>query len=191
MHSPECIAKVILEHNCKFIAEVGVASCSFCDQLVGLLKKAGHELKEYYLIDPWPHGYKCGSCGGEKMLDERWDTLHAAAVKRTISNRVLRVMRLTSVEAAKLFPPNYLDLVYIDADHTYDSVMEDCTVWLPKIEKGGVMSGHDFSGGWQPVVDAVNDFFLKRAGKEGELKWFYEIDDKHYRMDAGVWVVEL
>ena len=191
MIAPEAIAKVIVEHNCMYIAELGVNSCNFCDQLLGILKGKGHQLLEYYLIDPWPHGYKCGSCGGDKTTDEKWDSLYRAAVKRTIGNDFLKVMRLTSVEAAKLFPDNYLDLFFIDADHTYKSMMEDIPAWMPKLAKWGVASGHDYSGGWQPVVDAVDEYFIERAGKAGELKKFYEIDDKHYRMDSGVWVVEL
>ena len=192
MGAPECIAKVIEEHSCKTIAEIGINACSFCDQLMGLLTKSLYPLMlEYYMIDPWPHGYKCGSCGGEKITPEKWDNYYALAVKRTIGHSALRVIRMTSVEAGKLFSDNYFDLVYIDADHTYDSVTEDIGVWLPKIKEGGVICGHDYSGGWQPVVDAVDDFFIKRAGSEGELKKFYQIDDKHYRMESGVWIVEL
>jgi hypothetical protein len=188
MRAPECIAKVIEGHKCKIIAEIGIHACGFCDQLLGLVDI----MDEYYMIDPWPHGYKCGSCGGEKMTPEKWDNYHALAVKRTIGNPVLKVIRMTSVEASKLFADNYFDLVFIDADHTKKSVTEDIGVWLPKIKEGGVICGHDYSGGWQPVVDAVDQFFLKRAGSEGEsLKKFYQINDKHYRMDSGVWVVEL
>ena len=189
MTAPECIAKVIKEHCCVRIAEIGVASCSFCDQLMALLNRGFDSLllKEYYLIDPWPYGYKCGSCGGEKVTNERWDQLHFAAVKRTIGHPQLRVIRMTSLEASKLFAEKYFDLVYIDADHTYESVTQDITLWLPKCSK--VISGHDYSGGWQPVVDAVDHFFIKRA--KADCKKFYQIDDKHYRMESGVWVVEL
>lgn len=190
MTAPECIASVIKEHNCTKIAEIGIHVCSFHDQLMGLLKD--HPLEEYYMIDPWPYGYKCGSCGGENMTDEHWDKNHLAAVRRTIGNPILKVIRATSLAAVSLFENKSLDLVYIDADHTYDSVTEDIKAWLPKCRK--VIGGHDYAGGWEPVVNAVDDFFLTKAGinkGEGSFKKFYQINDKHYRMDNGVWIVEL
>ena len=189
MSAPECIARVIKEIKATCIAEIGINACSFSDQLRGILKM--HPLLEYYMIDPWPYGYKCGSCGGEAMTDEKWDHYYAAAVKRMVGNSDVKVIRMTSVAASKLFSDGYFDLVYVDADHTYDSVTEDIGVWLPKVKEGGAITGHDYSGGWQPVVDAVDEFFIKRAGREGELKKFYHINDDHYRMDNGVWVVEL
>jgi len=37
-------------------------------------------------------------------------------------------------------------VVFIDADHTYESVTEDNTTWLPKIKKDGVIfTGHFLS----------------------------------------------
>lgn len=201
MRAPECIAKVIKEIHAIRIAEIGIHACSFSDQLRELLRKESHPLMEYYMIDPWPYDYKCGSCGGESMTHEKWDAYHAAAVRRMIGQSDLKVIRMTSLAAAKLFSDGYFDLVYIDADHTYKSVTEDITAWLPKCKQ--VICGHDYSGGWQPVVNAVDDFFINRwrqtpidpADKppEKEVKKFFQIDDgdKHYRMDSGVWVVEL
>jgi len=190
MTAPEAIANVIQEHGSLIIAEIGINACSFCDQLRNILEKDAYPLLEYWLVDPWQYGYKCGSCGGDNVSNEKWDDLHYQACKRMVVDSSLRVLRMTSVQAAKMFPNNYFDLVYIDADHTYESVTEDNTTWLPKIKKDGVICGHDYSGGWQPVVDAVDHFFIKRSGKE-DIKKFYQIDNKHFRMDSGVWVVEL
>ena len=88
-----------------------------------------------------------------------------------------------------MFADGSLCCVYIDADHTYESVTEDITAWLPKIRAGGVICGHDYSGGWKEVVRAVDDFFCKRSGLD--VRHFHEVSDSHYRMESGVWVVEL
>lgn len=37
-----------------------------------------------------------------------------------------------------------LDFVYIDANHEYEFVRSDIQTWLPKVRKGGILSGHDF-----------------------------------------------
>lgn len=63
-------------------------------------------------------------------------------------------------DANKLFLDEYLDLVYIDASHRYEDVINDIKTWLPKIKKGGYLSGHDYHENSQ-VFDSVNDFFGK------------------------------
>lgn len=37
-----------------------------------------------------------------------------------------------------------VDFVYIDANHEYDFIKSDIQMWLPKVKKGGILSGHDF-----------------------------------------------
>lgn len=51
----------------------------------------------------------------------------------------------SSIEGAKRFPDNYFDFVYIDAGHSYESVMEDLNAWYPKLKVGGIICGHDMN----------------------------------------------
>lgn len=55
-----------------------------------------------------------------------------------------------------------IDVVYIDGDHSYESVLQDCELWYPKIKSGGFLCGHDYSSHtkWKDVKRAV-DVFLK------------------------------
>jgi len=49
-----------------------------------------------------------------------------------------------SVSAAQQFADRSLDFVYIDADHSYESCLDDIGAWHPKIRAGGILSGHDY-----------------------------------------------
>jgi len=74
----------------------------------------------------------------------------------------------TSVRAANLFQAGGVDFCFIDADHSYESVMEDLRTWWPKIRPGGVLAGHDYrqTAEWLlGVTPAVHEFFgVEEAG---------------------------
>jgi len=57
---------------------------------------------------------------------------------------------------------DYYDFIYIDADHSFHSVVHDINVSLPKLKKTGIMSGHDYipdSPTLFGVSQAVNSLF--------------------------------
>jgi len=64
-------------------------------------------------------------------------------------------IRTTSIEASKLYEDNSLDFVLIDASHKYIDVKEDIINWLPKVRKGGILAGDDFS--WSGVRRALKE----------------------------------
>jgi len=57
------------------------------------------------------------------------------------------VLVASSVEAAKLFPDESAEFVFLDASHDYDSVLRDLRAWLPKVKPGGTIAGHDICYG--------------------------------------------
>jgi len=56
----------------------------------------------------------------------------------------VELLIMTSTEANKKIKNGSLDLVFIDANHSYENVKEDIGNWLPKIRKGGIICGHDY-----------------------------------------------
>lgn len=68
-------------------------------------------------------------------------------------SHVARVLRSTSVEAARQFADEGCNVVFIDAAHDFASVLTDVAEWWPKIAPGGVMCGHDIER--DSVRDAV------------------------------------
>jgi len=121
------------------VAEVGV-----WDSLMPKVVLANlPEIKQYWAIDPWNV-----ECASEprlmKLSAEEWDRMYFDAVWLTGEFRQLRVLRMTSEAAAKMFRKDFFDTVFIDGDHAYDAVLIDVESWLPKVKSGGVLCGHDF-----------------------------------------------
>ena len=67
----------------------------------------------------------------------------------------------TSDNAVKELVGKEFDFVYIDGLHTYEGVKSDITNYLPLINKGGVIGGHDYVEGWSGVIKAVNEILGK------------------------------
>jgi hypothetical protein len=62
---------------------------------------------------------------------------------------------LTDSQRAALFFPDYtFDLVFIDANHSYNSVCGDIEAWWPKLKIGGIMCGHDMDMGLTTCSDS-------------------------------------
>jgi cephalosporin hydroxylase len=70
-----------------------------------------------------------------------------------------RVMfeKVDSFVAAKNFEDGSIDMCFIDANHTYPFVIQDIKAYLPKMKKGGTISGHDMSD--PGVKQAVEEIF--------------------------------
>ena len=62
-----------------------------------------------------------------------------------------------SRRASGLFAEGSLDFVFIDAEHTFESVLDDLSAWWPKVRPGGLLAGHDYD--WPEVARAVDRFF--------------------------------
>lgn len=62
-----------------------------------------------------------------------------------------------SFVAAQKFADHSIDMCFIDANHTYEFISRDIPAYLPKMKKGGTLSGHDMS---DPGVErAVKEIF--------------------------------
>lgn len=85
---------------------------------------------------------------------------------------VINPIRLSSIEAAKIYPDKSLDFVFIDASYDYDNVKADILAWLPKIKNNGILAGHDYNLSYsEPVVRAVHDVLGANASAWGKSSW--------------------
>ena len=62
--------------------------------------------------------------------------------------------------------------MFVDADHSYESVKTDISIWLPKLKEDAIIVFHDT--GWAEGVNRVIDEFIRpRARCEGQLPNMY------------------
>jgi len=123
--------------------------------------------------------------GCELLCIDTWGTswskkLYEPAVKRLAPYNA-KIIRASSMEAARDVPDGSLDFVYIDASHEFDNVMEDLITWSRKVKKGGIVSGHDYDKphrkGVVPAVDlytkmhGIQEWFLTDQVREASYMW--------------------
>lgn len=178
MKHKEWLAKTIKESNgtIQKIAEIGVFEGKLCKYV---LMRAHHDIiSEYWAIDPWTlkDGYVL--LRGDRYTQEDWDTKYMFVCRLMRLFPKLHVVRTTSLEAAKLFPEQYFDLVFIDADHSYKAVLDDIKAWYPLVRIGGIVSGHDYkTRGIYEVKKAVDEFFgdnIEIVAKEKAITWSHK-----------------
>ena len=153
--APRSIVNIIQKKKFKVIVEIGVYRSSFCKQVLG---EVGHDLDCYWLIDPWNID-NCTDSSGSSFTQSQWEDEYVNACRMMFDYRCAKVLRMTSVKAARLFDHKSVDLVYIDGSHEFHDVVEDINTWKRKIRNGGIISGHDYGSGWPEVKSAVESCF--------------------------------
>ena len=131
-------------------------------------------IKKLYLVDPWT-----GLDEKEKSDQQK---IYSEVLKEFSNNSKIEIIRKKSLDACKDFEDLSLDFVYVDGDHSYESVKQDLNHWYPKIKNFGVICGDDyghFSG--KGVIKAVDEFSFEKKiiSHIGEGNQFYFIKSKH------------
>src|SRR3990167_955429 len=99
-----------------------------------------------YGLDPYKQHPQASYSYHAKMRN--WDAQYLQNCKhqclKRMKGRNFTLLEGFSEVMIERIKDNSLDFVYIDADHSYDFVMQDMILWGRKIRKGGIMSGHDY-----------------------------------------------
>lgn len=136
---------VIKATNAKTLVEVGVWKGDFAKEV---LEQCG-TIEKYYMIDPWatlPDWNK-----PLNVKTEIFDDVYAEAINKVAfaANKVC-VLRGRTKDVVDQIPDESLDFAYIDGDHTLRGIAIDLIKLLPKIKKGGLIAGDDFTPNpWQ------------------------------------------
>lgn len=138
-------------------AEIGVHKGEFSEEILKTVKP-----KKLFLVDPWvsliDDKYKkswYGEFTSQKEMDERYKKV----CQKFLNYRNILILRKFSTEITNDIEDNSLDFVYIDGDHTFDSVCKDFDIFFKKVKKGGIIAGDDYiNNNWwgNGVIDAVH-----------------------------------
>ena len=84
-------------------------------------------------------------------------TLHRNILECGFGDRVALIVADSEL-ACGFFPDRSIDWVHLDARHDYASVKADIARWLPKVTRGGWLSGDDYDElKWPEVRQAVGE----------------------------------
>ena len=97
-----------------------------------------------YGVDTWEQGYCYAGDGPAEGVFET-ASRHNDENFKAFS----RLIRKPSLEAAKDISDRSVDILHIDAGHSYGEVNADFMAWLPKMKLGGIVMFHD------TLLDAV------------------------------------
>jgi len=148
-------------------AEIGVWKGDFSECI-----RATAQPRTLHLIDPWRFepSYPQRWYGGAAARDQDdMDRIYQDVVRRFADDPRVIIHRLNSESTARHLATVTFDWVYIDGDHSYESVRNDLELWAPKIKPGGVLAGDDYT--WRdeqenfPVRRAVQEFVAQRPSR--------------------------
>jgi predicted O-methyltransferase YrrM len=144
----------------KFIVEIG----SYLGRSTRAL--ADNALGIVYAIDDW-HGPR-----DVDWLTKEQRRAIAVEFKKNIEGSKARV-EMISCDHATASISETPDMVFIDGDHEYASVMRDINRWYGRLAPGGLLCGHDVNH--VGVAQAVRHTFGKYAIAPNTTIWYVEI----------------
>jgi predicted O-methyltransferase YrrM len=125
-------------------AWLGKSSSYLCDKATG---------QQIIIIDSFK--------GTQEYIDSYYNLAKTADIYElfveNMGSRKYKAIKATSKAASRKFKDESLDVVFIDLNHSYESVKEDIALWLPKVKKGGYLAGDDYHENWPGVIQAVNE----------------------------------
>ena len=142
-------------------AEIGVFKGSFSRKILNIAHP-----EKLYLIDPWQNVDDPDRTGSLYSNGSEHD-MEAILVDvsdrfaEEIADETVVIQQGYSSEVLKTHAPESLDFVYIDGDHSFDSVLEDLTLAAQCLRPSGFIGLDDyFRGSWwgDGVIRAVNIF---------------------------------
>jgi len=155
------------------VVEVGVWRGDFSAEILEHAKP-----KKLILVDQWKHFNDPTDDRVTAATQAEMDAMHRRVVARFLHRDDVQIARGSSLSMAEHFRRGIgegkccpFDVVYIDAQHTYEAAEKDVRAWWPTVRVGGYLSGHDYNDRCG-VKRAVDEFVipLRATGHCGPLR---------------------
>ena len=105
-----------------------------------------------------------------KILDDGWKDVKRNFYTNTRHWDNIHLIQDYSYNQVNNFPDEFFDVIYIDADHTYESVKREIETYKPKCKY--IIGGHDYYHSHPGVIKAVDEVFGKPTITFTDNSWF-------------------
>lgn len=176
IHYRRDLWKLLSDVTDAVVCEIGVAEGNFSRDI------CEWGVKLCISVDAWECITGQTGDGGFSQDWHNANYAHARDLLRPYGGRS-KILRGRTTAMAQYVADNSVDLVYIDADHSYTGCIQDIHAWWSKLKSGAVCAFHDFRNTAYGVNQAVHDF----ADAFG-LEIFEIPEDKD--VDAGAYIIK-
>lgn len=154
------------------VAEIGVFAGDLSKRLLGQRNDL-----HLTMIDSWSDTHSeafkdTADFHANLSRKDQDDFYNLAKAVTSFAQERATIIRKPSQEAANDIEDNFLDLVFIDADHSYEGCKSDIEAYYDKVKPGGIISGHDYANDdWRfgPMVKRAVDEFVSSKSLALEL----------------------
>lgn len=160
-------------NNCKIGIEIGSYKGQYAKILLDNWQ--GH----LYMVDVWrkmdesEYVDASNQENPSKIISEVFENLKEYENRTTL-------IRTDSHLAKNLFPDEFFDFIYIDANHRCEYVKNDLIDWYPKLKVGGIFAGHDY----------ISDYSEEFSDENGDVHvWIHNNNTPEISEYAGLFGV--
>lgn len=171
------LERFIQTRNIKTLVEIGSWMGQSTLHMATILPDDGR----LYAVDTWLGSPNEMDRHSKEVLETLYDQFLSNVIHDELTHKIIPV-RMESLEAAKIMreivEDREIDLIYLDATHTYEAAYQDLMHWFPYVKGHGLFCGDDWSWGGGSVGRAVTQFAqenhltIKRDG--GGFWWLEE-----------------
>lgn len=106
---------------------------------VDIIKSIGGVL---YCVDTWKGNPNVSK---HNNISRKYDVFNSFLynVNNNDGGDIVKPMVMTSQDASEIIKDESIDIVFIDADHSYEEVKKDISMWIKKVVPSGIICGHD------------------------------------------------
>ena len=135
-------SRIIIEYGCYH----GRSTRALADNTSG----------KVYAVDPWDGKYYLDNGSLADFHTDCYEHFLKNLEQHIKTGKVIPVREFSWA----FKPPELADLIFIDGDHRYESVIDDIKCAFRYIKPGGIVAGHDYGrADWPGVRKAVDEMF--------------------------------